>query len=269
MTERMRRFRTSVVAAAVAAACGQAAAPGGGSSSPTGIGSPTPSGSSSEGRTIPIPPAKGAYRVEVDPANFVSTVDNPYFPLVPGTTLVYVGTAAGEREVDTVTVTDRTKEILGVPCVVVRDEVKVAGELRELTFDWYTQDVDGNVWYFGEDSKEYEHGQVSSTVGSWEAGVDGAQPGVIMLATPEVGTSYRQELYLGEAEDRARVVALGERVSVPYGSFDDAMVTEDFTPLEPMFLERKYYAPGIGVVLERLVEGGDDVSRLIDVRRAG
>jgi hypothetical protein len=147
--------------------------------------------------------------------------------------------------------------------------VSVAGELQELTFDWYTQDVDGNVWYFGEDSKEYANGVVTSTGGSWEAGVNGALPGIIMLADPRVGTAYRQEYYRGEAEDMGKVVALGEHVSVPAGSFDDVVVTQDFTPLEPSILERKYYAPGIGVVLERLVEGGAESSRLVDVRRAG
>jgi hypothetical protein len=186
---------------------------------------------------------------------------------VPGTTLVYRGLSDGEREVVTIEVTGATKEILGVTCVVVKDTVEIAGEIHELTFDWYAQDVDGNVWYMGEDSKEYEDGKVSSTEGSWEAGVDGALPGVIMPATPEVGLAYTQEHYAGEAEDKGRVVALGRTVRVPYGSFDDVLVTEDWTPLEPRFLEHKHYAPGIGVVFEELVKGGEGALRLVEVRR--
>jgi hypothetical protein len=220
-----------------------------------------------ERKPIEIPPANGAYRVRVDPEDFGRSVDNPYFPLEPGTTYVFEGTSGGQGEVDTVTVTHRTKEILGVACIVVRDEVSVGGALQELTFDWYAQDVDGNVWYFGEDSREYANGVVTGTGGSWEAGVNGALPGIIMLAEPKIGTAYRQEFSRGAAEDKGKVVALGQRVSVPAGSFGDVVVTEDFTPLEPSILERKYYAPGIGVVLERLITGGDEVSRLVEVHR--
>jgi hypothetical protein len=223
--------------------------------------------SSPEGRPLEIPPANGAYHVRIEPADFGRPVDNPYFPLQPGTTYVFEGTSGGQREVDTVTVTHRKKEILGVTCIVVRDEVSVGGDRQELTFDWYTQDVDGNVWYFGEDSREYANGVVTGTGGSWEAGVNGALPGVIMLADPRIGTAYRQEFFRGAAEDKGKVVALGQHVSVPAGSFGNVVVTEDFTPLEPSILERKYYAPGIGVVLERLISGGDEVSRLVDIQR--
>jgi hypothetical protein len=207
------------------------------------------------------------YAPAIDPADFVATIDNPYLPLTPGTVLIYEGVSEGEREVDVVRVTHLTKEILGVTATVVRDEVFVGGELAELTFDWYAQDVHGNVWYLGEDSKEYENGEVVSTAGSWEAGVDGAQPGILMLGAPQIGDLYRQEYYAGEAEDMARVVALDGAVTVPYGAFDAVLVTEDSTPLEPKLLERKYYAPGIGVVLERLIEGGHEVLRLVEVRR--
>jgi hypothetical protein len=206
------------------------------------------------------------YRPRIDPADFVDAIDNPYFPLTPGTTYFYKGVSDGERETDTVHVTERTKEILGVACIVVRDAVKVKGALAELTFDWYAQDVDGNVWYFGEDSREIEDGKVVSTEGSWEAGVDGAQPGVIMPAQPQVGFTYRQEFYAGKAEDMAKAVALDETVDVPAGSFDEVLVTEDWTPLEQKLLERKYYARGIGVVLERLVKGGEEVLRLVEMR---
>jgi hypothetical protein len=231
--------------------------------------SPTQESPSQEpAATIEIPPVDGPYDWMIDPADFVTTVDNPYFPLTPGTTVVFAGTSEGEREVVTVRVTDRTKVIQGVTCVVVRDTVRTGGEVTEDTFDWYAQDVDGNVWYMGEDTKEYD-GDVVSTEGSWEAGVHGALPGVIMPADPEVGMAYTQEHYAGQAEDKGKIVALGRQVSVPYGSFDDVLVTEDWTPLEPNVLERKSYAPGIGVVFEELVQGGQGMLRLVEVRTAG
>jgi hypothetical protein len=215
---------------------------------------------------IEFPPLRGPYDWTIDPDNFVSTVDNPYFPLVPDSVLIYEGTSGGEREVVTIRVTHETKEILGVTCIVVRDTVKVAGEVKENTFDWYAQDVDGNVWYMGEDTKEYEDGEVTTTEGSWEAGVKGALPGVIMAAHPEVGLAYTQEHYAGEAEDKGRIVALGEHVTVPFGSFDEIVVTEDWTPLDPRVREHKFYAPSVGVVFEEIVRGGEGVLRLVEVR---
>jgi hypothetical protein len=208
------------------------------------------------------------YLPRFDPGDFVRVIDNPYLPLRPGTTLIYKGVSDGEREVTRVNTTDRTKEILGVTATVVRDQVFVDGELAEDTFDWFAQDRLGNVWYLGEETAEYEDGKVVSREGSWEAGVDGAQPGVIMLGGPRVGDAYRQEFYKGEAEDVARVIELHESVDVPYGSFDDVLVTEDRNQLEPKLLEHKFYARGVGVVLERLVEGGEEVLRLVEVRGA-
>jgi hypothetical protein len=217
---------------------------------------------------IEIPPVDGPYDWTIDPANFVAEVDNPYFPLAPGTVHVYEGQSDGERGVVTVRVTRQTKEIMGVTAVVVRDTVEVAGEVHEDTFDWYAQDVDGNVWYLGEDTKEYEDGRVVSTEGSWEAGVDGALPGVIMPAHPEVGLTYTQEHYAGEAEDKGNIVAVGRQISVPAGSFDEVLVTEDWTPLEPAIREHKSYAPGVGVVFERIVRGGEGVLQLVQLRQA-
>jgi hypothetical protein len=223
---------------------------------------------SAEAPRNPAPYHEGKpYRPRFDPAGFVRTIDNPFFPLVPGTTLVYEGMSGGERETVTVTVTDETKEILGITATVVQDRVFVDGTLAEDTFDWYAQDRQGNVWYLGETTKEYEDGKVVSTEGSWEAGVDGAQPGIIMLADPQVGDTYRQEFYEGEAEDVARVLALDESVTVSHGSFDGVLRTEDWTPLEPKIRENKFYARGIGVVFERLVRGGKEVLRLVEVRR--
>lgn len=215
----------------------------------------------------PAPFVEGqAYEPQIDPADFVEVIDNPYLPLVPGTTRVYEGVSDGERERSVVSVTSDTKAILGVTTTVVRDRVFVGGELVEETFDWFAQDRFGNVWYLGEDSADYEDGRVVSTAGSWEAGVDGAQPGIVMLGDPRVGDAYRQEFLEGEAEDLGEVVELGATVEVPHGAFDDVLVTEDRTPLEPDVLERKYYAPGVGVVLEELVRGGEEVLRLTEVQ---
>jgi hypothetical protein len=210
--------------------------------------------------------ASSAYDPVIDPDNFVSTIDNPYFPLYPGTTYIYRGQSGGDPERNTVEVTFRKKMILGVATTVVLDQVYVDGELSEKTFDWYAQDRQGNVWYFGEFSREYENGVPVSTDGSWEAGVDGAKPGIIMLAHPRVGDAYRQEYYAGEAEDMARVLRLDASVSVPFGSFDDVLVTREWTPLEPGVAEKKYYAPCVGNVLIRQVAGGDEFSKLVAVR---
>jgi hypothetical protein len=210
----------------------------------------------------PAPPAISPYEPQIDPADFVAEIDNPYFPLEPGTTRVYEGGTKGESEVVTVTVTRKTREVMGVMCTVVKDTEEVDGELVEETFDWFAQDRWGNVWYFGEDTKEFEDGRVDSA-GSWEAGVDGALPGIIMLADPDVGERYRQEYFAGEAEDMGQVLKLGESVDVPYGSFADVLVTKDWTPLERNALEHKYYAPGIGLVREEGIKGDKAVLELV------
>jgi hypothetical protein len=201
------------------------------------------SSSSSENNCIP----DTSYNPLINPANFVSVVNNPLWPLVPGTRYVYQG---GEEMIE-VTVTNDTKEILGVTTIVVHDIASVGGVVIEDTYDWYAQDSEGNIWYFGEDTKEYEGGKVNSTEGSWEAGVDGAKPGIVMYAAqPVIGLPYRQEYYACEAEDMAEVISLSETVTVPYGSFNNCLKTREFTPLEPDVNEYKYYAPGIGLLLE-------------------
>jgi len=199
-----------------------------------------------------------AYHPEIDPDDFLEVSEiianpNPYFPLVPGTIWEY----EGGDETTTVTVTDDIKEILGVTCIVVRDVVEEDDEMIEDTFDWYAQDVHGNVWYFGEISKEYEDGELVALEGSWKSGEEGAKPGIIMKADPQVGDVYRQEFYLGEAEDMGEVLALGESVTVPAGSYSNALKTKDYTPLEPDDMEHKFYAPGVGPVLEVDIESGD------------
>ncbi|MFI5292387.1 MAG: hypothetical protein ACHQ02_05940, partial [Candidatus Limnocylindrales bacterium] len=190
------------------------------------------------------------YIVSVDPADFVAVVDNPYWPLAAGTTTVLEGD--GERIV--VEVTDYSKVILGVTTTVVRDRAYEDGRLIEDTLDWYAQDRWGNVWYFGEETTEYENGTPVSTAGSWEAGVDGARPGIVMLAQPHVGDVYRNEYYVGEAEDLSKVIALDGTLTVPLGAFEATVTTEDWTPLEPSQLERKVYAPGVGLIAEGPVD---------------
>jgi hypothetical protein len=206
----------------------------------------------------------GDYHPEIDPADFVATIDNPYLPLIPGSRWVYEGTDAGETERIEVEVTDERREVMGISTTVVRDTVYVDGELAEDTFDWYAQDRDGNVWYMGEDTEEYENGAVSSTEGSWEAGVDGALPGIIMQARPTVGDAYRQEYDPGDAEDLAEVTALGPAASVPFDDFDDLVVIREWNPLEPEVTEDKYYAAGVGTVLEVMTAGGDGRVELVE-----
>ena len=192
----------------------------------------------------------GGTTLEIDPQDFVADVTHPLFPLTPGTTYILEGdTDDGHVRVE-FEVTDDRKDILGVSCIVVHAIEFIDGELVEDTFDWFAQDVDGNVWYFGEDTKEIENGVVVDDEGSWEAGVEGAEPGIIMLAAPAVGTTYANESAPGEAEDMATVLALDEMVTVPFGTFATCLKTEDFTPLEPDVFEHKFYAPGVGLVLE-------------------
>lgn len=202
-----------------------------------------------------------------DPNNFVRVVDNPLFPLRPGTRFVFEGEEDGETETNITIVTYDRKTILGVSAIVVLDRVFVEGELKEKTFDWYAQDKQGNVWYLGENTKEYEDGKVVSTEGSWKAGRDGAQPGIIMLAHPRVGDSYRQEFFVGEAEDQARVVARNIDQRVPYGSFDNCVRTVEFTRLEPGVKEAKIYCPGVGFVRAHGVDGPAVRLVLTDITR--
>jgi hypothetical protein len=211
-----------------------------------------------------LPPEISPYEPEIDPADFVAAIDNPYMPFAPGTRYVLEGRSDGENERVTVIVTNKTKEIMGVVCTVVKDVARVDGEIAEKTFDWFAQDRHGNVWYFGEDSTEYEDGQPSSQQGSWEAGVDGALPGIVMLADPQIDDRYRQEFYEGEAEDLAQVLKLDASAEVPYGSFENVLITKDWTPLEPKLLENKYYASGVGVVLEMAVKGATERLELVE-----
>ncbi len=212
------------------------------------------------------------YDPVITPSDFTNShgkpnpINNPYNPLRPGTTYVYDGTKDGEDQHDVVAVTKSTKSIIGVTTVVVRDTVTVAGFLAEDTFDWFAQDDAGNVWYFGEDTKEYDQqGNVISTFGSWEAGVDGAKPGIVMEAAPAIGDTYRQELRAAVAEDMASVASLDETVTVPYGTFDRVLKTKEFSCIEAG-LDYKYYAQGIGLVYVLAARGGKEELSLTSVK---
>jgi hypothetical protein len=199
-----------------------------------------------------------------DPTDFVAEIDNPYLPLVPGSRWVYESQGA-DPETVTVTVTDETRVVAGVTTTVVSDVVTDAdGKVVEETLDWFAQDTDGNVWYFGEDVTNFDNGQPSDSGGSWEAGVDGALPGIVMPAEPTVGHAYRQEFYPGEAEDLGEILAIDGTLTVPAGSFQQVVTTRDWNPLEPDVVEEKQYAPGVGLIAEQAVEGADDRSQLTE-----
>jgi hypothetical protein len=208
---------------------------------------------------------QGSESVDLDPADFSTEIDNPYWPMAPGSHWVY-REIAGDGVVQRVDVkiTGKTKRIAnGVEARVVSDVVTQNGEPVEVTDDWYAQDADGNIWYLGEDTAEYENGKVVSTEGSWEAGVDGAQPGIALPADPEVGMTYRQEYYAGVAEDEAEVLSLDEQVGVPFGHFTGVVMTKDLNPLEPRLLEHKFYARGVGPVLTLDVSGASGREELV------
>ena len=211
--------------------------------------------------------AKGrgnAYNPHIDPVDFQATIDNPYFPLVPGTTFKFVEKVGKKTSDNEITVMHDTRTIMGVACVVVHDVVLEKGVVKEDTYDWYAQDKRGNVWYFGEDTKEFlDHGKVN-TEGSWEAGVDRNQPGIIMPADPKPGAPYRQEYGPGHAEDMGQVVAVGETVTVPFGTFTDCVRTKEWSLLEPG-TEKKWYARGVGAV--RAISTEKEVETLVSMTK--
>lgn len=268
----------AVVAAASALLLAACAAPssssdGAGTSSPVTSQAPSPPVDPSPTVVAAAPtidPGDGGdYQPNLDPAQFTAEITNPYLPLTPGSRWVYRARTAEGVERIVVTVTGRRRTIMGVPAVVVRDTVTLDGQLVEDTDDWYAQDSGGNVWYLGEDTTEFDNGKPVSKAGSWEAGVDGAQPGLVMEAEPQVGDAYRQEYLPGEAEDLAQVVATGRTARALGARHRDGMVTKEWTPLEPTVVELKTYIPGIGQVGERTVAGGAGSVRLVAYRRGG
>jgi hypothetical protein len=191
---------------------------------------------------------------------FTARVDNPWFPLKPGTTYVYTGVKDGKASRDILTVMHRTTVIDGAPCVVVDDRLYLNGHLGERTTDWYTQDDGGNVWYYGEKTAELDaKGHVTNTQGSWQAGVNGAKPGIFMPAQPRVGLSARQEYYKGQAEDHFQVIGVAST---------KILLTKEWTPLEPAVLDHKLYVRGVGMVLEQTVKGPIERGELVQMHRS-
>lgn len=215
--------------------------------------------SDSSSRTVPAAyDPDSEYDPGIAAADLSMGEGNTYFPLTVGASWVFEAETDDGLEHTEIEVTNDTMEVNGVTAVVVRDTVYLDGDVIEDTWDWYAQDADGNVWYLGEETTEYdENGDAVCTCGSWEWDVDGALPGIAMLADPRVGDFYRQEYYAGEAEDLGHVVSVGETVEVEAGTFTGCIQTNDTTDLDPDVDEYKFYCPGIGVVLE--VEGDDRV----------
>jgi hypothetical protein len=210
---------------------------------------------------------QGSEAVTLDPASFSTTIDNPYWPMAPGTRWVYRETdTTGARQDVTITVTDKLKKVAnGVTARVVRDVARENGVPVEITDDWYAQDREGNIWYLGEAVQNFKDGKLVDRHGSFEAGVDGAQPGVALPAKPIAGLSYRQEYYAGQAEDRAAVITVGqEQVEVPFGHFKDrVLMTRDLVPTEPNVQELKFYAPGVGPLLSVHLDGDGGRAELV------
>ena len=212
-----------------------------------------------------LAPIHGHYAPNIKPSNFVGKVDNPYWPLKPGTTFHYEGVRGSTPQTDNETVTHRTKRILGIDATVVRDTVSEHGTAVERTFDYYAQDKYGNVWYMGERSLERQHGHFVTASDSWLSGVDGGKPGIIMPGNPQPGDAYRQEYYPpGKALDEARVLSTDGSLTVPDGSFSGLLVTSERSPLEPQ-TEQKYYAPGTGEVAEKVVKGHHEQFQLVAI----
>src|SRR5512133_420946 len=242
-------IRSIAVAIAVLAltACG-----GGGSKS-----------KSSSSMTLP----QGTKPVKLDPADFTTNIDNPYWPMRPGSHWVYREVENGETQRVDVTVTNQTKTLEGIEARVVHDRVSRNGETLEDTYDWYAQDSAGNLWYLGENTAEYENGKLKTQEGSWAAAVDGAETGIVVPAHPKQGMTYREEYYAGHAEDGAKVLKVGSQVQVPFGRFQNAMLTRNFSTIEPTVEEMKLYAKGVGPVMELLVSGGSGRTELLSFER--
>ena len=216
---------------------------------------------------------RAPYALSVEASDFTdasdapNAVDNPWFPLEPGTTFTYEGFKDGAPLMNVVTVTGDTRSIMGVTATVVRDTAYSDGTLAEDTFDWYAQDDAGNVWYFGEDTTEYNpDGTVDTKFGSWEAGQGDNLPGILMLARPRSGTTYRQEFGPGVAIDMATVLSRKRHVTVPYGSFGRVVLTKEFSCLEQGG-DHKWYAPGVGLVQETGLSAAKEHIELVSVTR--
>jgi hypothetical protein len=268
----MSRFSVLAVAGLliIVAGCGSASQkPTPESSQPVEPTSTALASSSSERSASPsvtpsiAPSMAAAASGQIEPADFTSTVDNARFPLVPGTVFTYRGTKDGHKAVEIVTVTGETKILAGVTCVVIEDKVSLAGVPAERLLGYYAQDRGGNVWYFGEDDEELDNGQVVSTEGSWHAGVDKAPPALFMEASPTVGKSFAHDY----TKSDFAVLSLADKVTVPFGAFTDALVTKEWSPVEPDVETHKFYVGGVGLVRDVAVKGPTEEFVLVKVER--
>ncbi len=264
----MRSWKQIIAALTVLALAVVVVACGGGSSSPANAVNVSDT-TAPPGSGLP----QGSDPVNLDPADFTTNIDNPYWPMSPGSKWVYRETdTTGTRQEVVIEVTKKTKTIAnGVEARVIRDTVTEDGQPVEVTDDWYAQDSAGNIWYLGEATAEYKNGKVTSTAGSFEAGVDGAQAGIAMPANPEPGMAYRQEYYKGVAEDKGAVITVGEeQVEVPFGHFDTGvLMTRDLVPTEPKVQELKFYAPDVGPLLSVHTDGAGGRAELVSYTPGG
>lgn len=203
------------------------------------------------------------YMSHIYPANFVNTINNPFLPITVGSIYTYTSETDQGKERGEVEVLTETRVVMGITCTVVRDRVSLNSEIVEDTYDWFAQDKDGNVWYFGERVDNYVNGVVDNHYGSWEAGVSGAEPGIMMLGNIVLGLHYRQEYYVGEAEDEGEVTSKNETVTVPSGTFTGCIKIKETNPLDPNFLEYKYYASGVGLLKVEKIADPIEVEELI------
>jgi hypothetical protein len=258
-------MRQPIALLSAALLIGTASACGGGSSE-TITKTVTVGGTTTEAAAADLP--VGSEPFVIDPSQFTTEIDNPFWPMKPGSQWIFRETDdEGSASKVVVTVLDKTKMIAnGVEARIVHDQVSEGGQVKEDTFDWYAQDADGNLWYLGEDTTEYENGKPKTTEGSWEAGVDGALPGIIMPADPQVGMTYREEYYKGHAEDAASIIGTDALAKVPYGRVTGGVQTRNFSGIESNVIEEKIYARGVGVVLEITVSGGSDRDELLSYK---
>lgn len=256
-----RRLIAGVIAlAVVGTACKPSAAASSGSSAPASAGT----------TVVASPMQDSAYHPDINPANFVSTIDNPYFPLTPGTSYTFEGQRDGAGQRDVFTVTGETKSIMGITSTVINDTATVlaTGRVIEKTNDWFAQDNQGNVWYMGEDTQLLNpDGTVKNTAGSWTGGVGGALPGIVMPGNVQIPSTFRQEYLSGHAEDMAWFVSKDQSAKVPYKTYNGSVVeTIEWSPLEPAVIEKKFYAPGIGLVYSVSAAGEVETAKLISVK---
>jgi hypothetical protein len=273
MTGRLKQVSPRVIAATIALGllAGLAAGCGSSSNSSSTTAASTTASSTTAGSSTSasaLAPIHGTYSPKIDPSNFVSTIDNRYFPLIPGTGFHYTGVHENGKtpQRDDMIVTHQKKTILGVPATVVRDTVSSNGRVIERTFDWYAQDKAGNVWYMGEDSLELKNGHLAKAPDSWEGGVNGAKPGIIMPGNPQQGDQYRQEYYPNVALDQAKVLGSGGPVKVPQGSYNTTLKTVETAPkVDPGVAEQKYYVAGVGDIKEQTVRGNHEHIQLVSI----